>query len=127
MNSFMVTITVLLLSIFSSKATPFAKPETLATSASLQSDFVYHSNQLAMPWDTITLADNADSCIVYDRLTLFNLTSLRGPYHIEIDLDKDVNGGKEKLEVHFCNPVQQNDSNKNRSLVYLRNTDTDDP
>ena len=126
MNS---VITVLLLSILSSKASPFAKPETPAASPSLQSDFVYHSNQLGMPWDTITLADHADSCIVYDTgtLTLFNLTSIRGPYYIERDLDDDVNGSKEKLEVHFCNPIQQNDSNKNRSLVYLLKTETADP
>ena len=124
-----IFITVLLLSILSSKATPYAKPETPAASPTLQSDFVYHSNRLAMPWDTITLADNADSCLVYDTgtLTLFNLTSIRGPYYIERDLDNDVNGGKEKLEVHFCNPIEQNDSNKNRSLVYLRNTETADP
>ena len=117
-----IFITVLLLSILSSKATPYAKPETPAASPTLQSDFVYHSNRLAMPWDTITLADNADSCIVYDTLTLFNLTSIRGPYYIETDLENDVNGSKEKLEVHFCNPIQQNDSNNNRSLVYLLKT-----
>ena len=124
MYKYIVKSTVLLLSILSSKATPYAKPETPAASPTLQSDFVYRSNQLAMPWDTITLADHAASCIVYDTLTLFNLSSIRGPYYIEKDLDNDVNGGKEKLEVHFCNPIPQNDSNKNRSLVYLRNTET---
>lgn len=59
MYKYIVKSTVLLLSILSSKATPYAKPETPAASSTLQSDFVYNSNQLAMPWDTITLAENA--------------------------------------------------------------------
>jgi hypothetical protein len=59
-----------------------------------------------MPWDIVTLADNAESCVVYESLTLFNLTSIRGPYLVDLDLDNDVNNIKEKLEVHFCNPVR---------------------
>jgi hypothetical protein len=82
---------------------------------------------MAMSWDTVTLDANAVSCKVYESLTLFNLTSIRGPYYIELDLDNDINASKEKLEVHFCNPVRQNNSIESRSLVYLRNTDTDDP
>ena len=45
---------------------------------------------------------------------------------MELDLDSDPNGVKEKLEVHFCNPVLQKKSDKKRSLVYLRNTETAD-
>ena len=127
MNRFIAISMVVLLSLVSSKAVPEAKPQTPAASPTLQSDFVYNSNQLAMSWDTVTLADNADSCIVYETLTLFNLTSIRGPYYVELDLENDVNGSKEKLEVHICNPVRQNSSVESRSLVYLRNTETADP
>jgi hypothetical protein len=80
-----------------------------------------------MSWDTVTLDANAASCVVYESLTLFNLTSIRGPHYIELDLDNDINASKEKLEVHFCNPVRQNNSIESRSLVYLRNTETADP
>jgi hypothetical protein len=45
-----------------------------------------------MPWDGITLDANAASCFVYEDLTLFNLTSISGPYYVELDLDNDVNG-----------------------------------
>lgn len=45
---------------------------------------------------------------------------------MELDLDNDANGVKEKLEVHFCNPVLQSDNIRVRSLVYLRNTETAD-
>lgn len=45
---------------------------------------------------------------------------------MELDLDNDANAAKEKLEVHFCNPVMQNDTIKKRSLVYLINTETYD-
>ena len=58
-----------------------------------------------MTWDTVTLAANAASCLVYEDLTLFNLTSIRGPYYVEFDLDNDAYAVKEKFEVHFCNPV----------------------
>ena len=43
---------------------------------------------------------------------------------MEVDLDGDNNTSKEILEVHFCNPVLQNDTIKKRSLVFLRNTQT---
>jgi hypothetical protein len=45
-----------------------------------------------MPWDAITLAANAASCFVYEDLTLFNLTSVRGPYYVELDQENDANG-----------------------------------
>jgi hypothetical protein len=127
MNSFIPISLVVLLSLVSSKTVPDDKLNTPVATPNLQSDFNYNSNHLAMSWDTITLADNADSCIVYESLTLFNLTSIRGPYYVELDLDNDANGSKEKLEVHICNPVRQNNSIESRSLVYLRNTETDDP
>ena len=64
---------------------------------------------------------------MYEDLTLFDLQPIRGPYYVELNLDSDPNDVKEKLEVHFCNPVLQNKSpEKKRSLVYLRNTDTAD-
>ena len=44
-----------------------------------------------------------------------------------MDLDNDANAVKEILEVHFCNPVLQNNATSKRSLVYLRNTETADP
>jgi hypothetical protein len=65
-----------------------------------------------MSWDAVTLAANADSCLVYQDLTRFNLQPIRGPYYVELDLYNDVNAGKETLEVHFCNPVLQNESNQ---------------
>lgn len=77
-----------------------------------------------MTWDTVTLAANSGSCKVYEDLTLFDLQPIRGPYYVEMDLDGDANAVKEKLEVHFCNPVQQNKAITKRSLVYLRNTET---
>lgn len=80
-----------------------------------------------MSWDAVTLDANADSCFVYQDLTLFNLKPIRGPYYIELDLDNDFNASKETLEVHFCNPVRQNESIKNRSLVYIRNSETTNP
>jgi hypothetical protein len=43
-----------------------------------------------------------------------------------MNIDYDRNNVRERLEVHFCNPVQQSESNKNKSLVYLRNTETAD-
>jgi hypothetical protein len=110
MNSFIAIAMAALLGFVSSQATPDAKSETPGARPTLQSDFVYNSNQLAMSWDAVTLAANAKSCVVYESLALFNITSIRGPYYFELDLDNDVNAGKEKLEVHFCNPVQQNES-----------------
>jgi len=79
-----------------------------------------------MSWDNETLGANTASCLVYEDLTLFNLDPIRGPYYVELELDNDANGVKEKLEVHFCNPVLQNESNKKKSLVFLRNTETAD-
>ena len=80
-----------------------------------------------MSWDTATLAANTASCEVYEDLILFNLTPIRGPYYIELHLDNDVQSAKEKLEVHFCNPVLQNEFAQNqKSLVFLRNTETTD-
>jgi hypothetical protein len=108
MNRFIALTVAVLLGIVPSQAFSDAKRESLVAEPSLQTDFVYNSHQLALPWDTLTLADNAKSCIIYEDLTLFNLTSIRGPYYVELDLDNDVNGSKEKLEVHFCNPVLQN-------------------
>jgi hypothetical protein len=43
-----------------------------------------------------------------------------------LDLGNDANADQEILEVHFCNPVLQNNSTKKRSLVYLRDTETGD-
>jgi hypothetical protein len=43
-----------------------------------------------------------------------------------MDLDKDVNGNKETLEVRFCNPILQKDASMKKSLVFLRKTDTAD-
>jgi hypothetical protein len=127
MTSFISLIVAVLLGHVSSQAVSDARPETLVMTPTLQSDFIYKSNQLAMSWDTVTLDDNAKGCVVYESLTLFNLTSIRGPYYVEVDLDNDVNGSKEKLEVHFCNPVLQDESINERSLVFLRNTETADP
>jgi hypothetical protein len=126
MKRFITFTVAVLLGLVSSQGVPETKPETPVASPSLQSDFVYYSNQLAMSWDTVTLAANAASCQVYEDLTLFNLQPIRGPYYVELDLDNDANAVKEKLEVHFCNPVLQNDTIKKRSLVFLRNTETAD-
>ena len=41
-----------------SQAVADAKLESLVVTPSLQSDFVYNSDQLAMSWDNITLADD---------------------------------------------------------------------
>ncbi len=49
------------------------------------------------------------SCKIYESLTLFDLEPIKGPYFMELDIDGDVNGDKEELEVHFCNPVYQNE------------------
>ena len=46
---------------------------------------------------------------MYEDLTLFNLQPIRGPYYVELDLDNDDKDVKEKLEVHFCYPVLQNE------------------
>ena len=126
MNRFIALTVAVLLGIVPSQAFSDAKRETLVGTPSLQTDFVYNSDQLALPWDTVTNIFNAKSCIIYEDLTLFDLTSIRGPYYVELDLDNDVNGSKEKLEVYFCNPVQQNLKYNDRSLVYLRNTKTAD-
>ena len=60
-----------------------------------------------MPWDKFSLAAITSSCMVEEESTLFNLTSIRGPYYVVLDFDNDANGIKENLEVHFCNPVRQ--------------------
>jgi hypothetical protein len=62
--------------------------------------------------------------MVEEESTLFNLTAIRGPYYVKLNLDNDANGDKETLEVHFCNPVRQNGLSVKKSLVYLRNTST---
>jgi hypothetical protein len=126
MKRFITFTVAVLLGLVSSQGVPETKPETLATLPSLQSDFDKNSNLLAMSWDTVTLAANAASCQIYEDLTLFNLQPIRGPYYVELDLDNDANADKEKLEVHFCNPVLQNDTIKKRSLVFLRDTETAD-
>lgn len=126
MNRFITFTVAVLVGLVSSKAIQDATPETLSATTTHQSEFVQNSTQLIMPWDAITLAANAASCFVYEDLTLFNLTSVRGPYYVELDQENDANGVQENLEVHFCNPVKQNDSNNNRSLVYLRNIETAD-
>jgi uncharacterized protein (UPF0216 family) len=80
-----------------------------------------------MSWDVMSLDTIIENCKVYQDLTLFNLHPIRGPYYVELDLQNDSTKVKEKLEVHFCNPVLQNESDeKKRSLVYLRNTETTD-
>jgi hypothetical protein len=127
MTSFISLTVAVLLGLVSSQAVSDANPDSLVVTPTLQSDFVYNSDQLAMSWDNVTLDDNAESCVVYEDLTLFNLRPIRGPYYVELDIDNDENGSKEKLEVHFCNPVLQNESIKKRSLIYLRNTETADP
>ena len=65
-----------------------------------------------MSWDNATLDANAASCYIYEDHALFNLNPIRGPYYIELNLDNDGENakGKEVLEVHFCNPVIQNES-----------------
>ena len=122
MTSFISLTVAVLLGLVSSQAVSDFNPDSLVLTPTLQSDFVYDSDQLAMSWDTVTLVDNAETCVVYEDLTLFNLQAIRGPYYVELDIDNDDNGSKEKLEVHFCNPVLQNETIKKRSLIYLRNT-----
>ena len=126
MKRFITFTVAVLLGLVSSQVVPDTKSETPVVTPNLQKDFLSNSNQLVMPWDAVTLAANSASCKVYEDLTLFDLQPIRGPYYVEMDLDGDVNAAKEKLEVHFCNPVLQNESINKRSLVYLRNTDTAD-
>ena len=59
MNRFIAFPLSLLLGLVPSQAVSYAKRETLVVTPSLQTDFVYNSDQLAMSWDTVTLADNA--------------------------------------------------------------------
>ena len=73
-----------------------------------------------------SLATISDDCLVYEDLNLFNLTALRGPYFVEMDIDEDFNRTKETLEVRFCNPVLQKDATMRKSLVFRRKTDTAD-
>lgn len=121
-NTFRVAV---LLGLVSSQVDIDPWSETQAKSPTFQSDFEYRSSELAMSWDTVSDNNNAESCIIYEDLTLFNLYPIRGPYYIELDLLNDSTHIKEKLEVHFCGHVLQNESNeRKRSLVYLRNTDT---
>jgi hypothetical protein len=65
-----------------------------------------------MSWDAMSLDTIIANCKVYKDLTLFNLHPIRGPYYMELDLQNDSNSVKEKLEVHFCNPVLQNESDQ---------------
>jgi hypothetical protein len=80
MNIISTFTVVALLGLVSSQAVTDAKIETLVESSTLQSDFMYNSNQLAMPWDNETIETNAASCKVYEDFTLFNLNPIRGPY-----------------------------------------------
>jgi hypothetical protein len=125
-NRFLIFIVAVLLGVKSSQAFSKIKLDGPAATPSLQSNFVFNSKQLEMSWDKETIIDNYASCLVYVNLTLFNLQPIRGPYYVELDLDNDSNGVKEKLEVHFCNPVLQYSSVNKRSLVFVRKTDTDD-
>jgi hypothetical protein len=38
------------------------------------------------------LCSDAASCFVEEESTLFNLTPIRGPYYVELDLDNDAYG-----------------------------------
>jgi hypothetical protein len=112
MNRFITFTMGVLLGLVSSQGETVAKTETQAKSPTLQSDFENQSSKLAMSWDPVSLDANAASCIVYEDLTLFNLQPIRGPYYVELDLVIDSTNIKEKLEVHFCNPVLQNESDQ---------------
>ena len=57
-------------------------------SPSSQIDFETNSKQLALSTDKENLAAIAANCLVYEDLTLFNLTAIRGPYQVKFDLDK---------------------------------------
>jgi hypothetical protein len=61
MKRFIIFSVAVLLRLESSQAVPDTKEMT----PNLQTDFVYFSNQLAMPWDTLTLDANPDSCKIY--------------------------------------------------------------
>ena len=89
-----------------------ANNDTQVNSTALQSDFEYRSSKLAMSWDNEALDTIIARCEVYEDLTLFNLHPVRGPYYVELDLVIDSTKVKEKLEVHFCNPVLQNESDQ---------------
>ena len=62
MKRYIIFTLAVLLGVVSSQAVTDAKLETLVESSTIQSDFVYNSNQLAMPWDNATLATNDFSC-----------------------------------------------------------------
>jgi hypothetical protein len=62
MTSFIAFTLAVLLGLVSSQAVSDTKLENLVVTPTLQSDFVYNSDQLAMPWDTETLNANAASC-----------------------------------------------------------------
>ena len=62
MNRFNTFTLAIVLGLATSLAFTYAKLENLVDSTDLQSDFLNNSNQLAMPWDTATLAANAASC-----------------------------------------------------------------
>jgi hypothetical protein len=47
-----------------------------------------------MSWDNETLATNAESCQVYEDLTLFNINPIRGPYYVELELDENASSVK---------------------------------
>ena len=57
-------------------------------SPSNQIDFETNSKDLVLSTDKENLAAIAANCLVYEDLTLFNLTAIRGPYQVKFDLDK---------------------------------------
>ena len=65
MTSFIAVTVALFLGHVSSQTVPDANPDTPGAKPILQSDFIYNSNQLSMPWDNVNLAANAASCLVY--------------------------------------------------------------
>ena len=98
---------------------------------SSQTDFETNSKGLVLSKEKEekeNIAAIAASCLVYEDLTLFNLTEIRGPYQVNFDLDKKgANNDTETLEVRFCNPVLQNNAaDKKKSLVFLRKTNAAD-
>jgi hypothetical protein len=65
MGRFITFTVAVLLGLESSQAITNATSETQVPAPTLQSDFVYNSNQLAMSWDHLSVSANASSCLVY--------------------------------------------------------------
>jgi hypothetical protein len=65
MTSFIAFTLAVLLGLVLSQAVPDAKPDAPGATPTIQSDFIYNSNQLPMSWDNVTLAANAASCLLY--------------------------------------------------------------